>query len=41
MSRILSGMPRKEFESVNWIRKPDWEEFKEDIETIAFDMLSG
>ena len=41
VSRILTGMPRNEFESVNWISKPDWDDFKSDIERIAFEMING
>jgi hypothetical protein len=27
ISEILKGMPREEFDAVNWIQKPDWEVF--------------
>ena len=40
VSSILSGMPKSEFDSINWIRKPAWEEFKLDIDKIALEMLS-
>jgi predicted nucleotidyltransferase component of viral defense system len=41
ISEILCGMPQREFESIIWIKKPDWDEFRQDIKRIAFDMLSG
>jgi len=39
IAEILKAMPRDEFESVNWIKKPDWETFKNDIDGIVFDMM--
>ena len=41
VSRILAGIPRDEYEKINWIKDPGWESFKEDIDKIAFDMLNG
>ena len=41
VSKILSGIPKSEFEMISWIKKPDWLDFKEDIDKIAFDMLGG
>ena len=41
VSKILTGMPSSEFETINWIRKPTWEDFKKDIDRIAFEMLNG
>ena len=41
VSKILTGIPRSEFEMINWTRKPDWVEFKEEIDRIAFEMLNG
>jgi hypothetical protein len=38
---ILQGMPEQEFDSVNWIQKPSWQNFHNDIEKIVFDMMSG
>jgi len=38
---ILSGIPKSEFEGVQWIINPGWETFKKDIDKIVFDMLSG
>jgi hypothetical protein len=38
---ILQGIPESEFETVNWIKKPDWQVFRNDIEKIVFDMMSG
>jgi len=41
VSQILTGMPEKEFETIAWVKKPDWKDFQEDIKKIAFDMLNG
>jgi predicted nucleotidyltransferase component of viral defense system len=41
VSDILRGMPQSEFETVNWIQKPDWQEFRKDIDRIVYEMLSG
>ena len=41
ISQIIAGMPQKEFESIVWVKKPSWEEFREDIRKIAYDMLAG
>jgi hypothetical protein len=38
---ILQGMPRQEFETVNWIKKPEWQEFCDDIDKIVYDLASG
>ena len=38
---ILLGIPQGEFETIAWIKKPDWEEFRSDIERIAYEMISG
>lgn len=38
---ILKGMPQKEFETIAWVKKPDWQEFCNDIDRIVYDMLSG
>jgi len=40
IAEILKTMPRNEFENINWIDKPDWEIFKNDIDKIVFDMIS-
>jgi predicted nucleotidyltransferase component of viral defense system len=39
ISEILKGMPREEFEAVNWTQKPDWEVFCADMDRIVFDMM--
>ena len=39
-SEILSGVPKSEFDSIDWIKKPDWEEFKNDIEMIIHEMTN-
>jgi predicted nucleotidyltransferase component of viral defense system len=41
ISEVLTGMPQSEFETIVWVKKPDWEEFREDINRIVFDMMSG
>jgi hypothetical protein len=38
---ILQGMPQSIFETIAWIRKPDWQEFRSDIDRIAYEMISG
>jgi predicted nucleotidyltransferase component of viral defense system len=40
-SDILRGMPRHEFETVAWVKKPSWDEFQADIERIVYAMISG
>ena len=39
-SEIMTTMPRSEFETIAWTRKPAWEEFRADIEQIVFSMIS-
>ena len=39
--QYLQGIPRQNFEDINWIRKPDWAEFKKDIAVIAGEILLG
>ena len=41
ISEILSGIPRHEFETIVWIKKPDWEVFRSDIDRIVYEMISG
>ena len=41
VSEILQGMPQSEFETINWIKKPEWTTFREDIDRIAYEMVSG
>ena len=41
VSSILSGMPKSEFDGIHWVRKPEWADFKADLDRIAFDMLNG
>jgi predicted nucleotidyltransferase component of viral defense system len=38
---ILQGMPQSEFETVSWTKKPDWQEFRNDIDRIVLEMISG
>jgi len=41
ISEILTSMPESEFETVNWIKKPSWQEFRADIDKIVHEMISG
>ena len=41
ISDILTGMPQSEFETIAWVKKPEWDVFREDINRIVFDMVSG
>jgi len=41
ISEILTGMPQSEFETIAWTKKPDWQEFRSDIDRIVYDMMSG
>jgi hypothetical protein len=34
-------MPQSEFETIAWVKKPGWDEFREDINRIVFDMMNG
>jgi hypothetical protein len=34
-------MPQSEFETIAWVKKPEWEEFRSDIDKIIYDMLNG
>ena len=37
---ILQGMPESEFETIAWTNNPGWDVFKEDINRIAYEMIS-
>jgi predicted nucleotidyltransferase component of viral defense system len=41
ISEILTSMPQSEFETVAWTKKPDWQEFRNDIDRIVHEMISG
>jgi len=41
ITQILAGMPESEFDTIAWVKKTEWKEFKEDIDKIVFDMLNG
>ena len=41
IAEILKNMPQNEFETVSWIKKPDWKLFREDIDRIVYEMISG
>jgi len=38
---ILQGMPQSEFETIAWTKKPSWQEFRNDIDQIIHEMISG
>jgi hypothetical protein len=38
---ILLGMPPSELDTIAWTKKPDWQEFRSDIERIVYEMMSG
>ncbi|MDR2577470.1 MAG: nucleotidyl transferase AbiEii/AbiGii toxin family protein [Chitinispirillales bacterium] len=38
---ILKSMPQEKFDTIPWIKKPDWSVFCDDIGKIALDMLVG
>ena len=40
VSDILRGMPQSEFETIAWVKKPEWDEFRGDIDRIVFEMIS-
>jgi len=40
ISDILKGIPKSEFETIAWTKKPDWEVFQDDINRIVYDMVS-
>jgi len=41
ISEILTGIPQSEFETITWVKKPAWDEFRSDIERIVFDIMNG
>ena len=41
VSDILRGIPESEFNTISWVKKITWEEFKNDIDRIAYEMLNG
>jgi predicted nucleotidyltransferase component of viral defense system len=41
ISEILTSVPQSEFETVAWTKKPDWQEFRNDINRIVYEMMSG
>jgi hypothetical protein len=40
ISEILQGMPENALDEVAWVSKPDWQEFRADIDKIVYDMIS-
>ena len=41
IGEILKGIPQSEFETIVWTKKPDWKVFRDDIDRIVYEMLSG
>jgi predicted nucleotidyltransferase component of viral defense system len=41
IGEILTGIPKSEFETITWIKKPDWQVFQNDINRIVFNMMNG
>jgi predicted nucleotidyltransferase component of viral defense system len=41
IAEILRGIPRQEFETIQWVKNPGWEAFKADIDRIVYDMVGG
>jgi hypothetical protein len=41
ITEILTSIPQSEFETIAWTKKPDWQEFRNDIERIVYEMMSG
>jgi predicted nucleotidyltransferase component of viral defense system len=41
ISEILTSMPQSEFETIAWTKKPSWQEFRDDIDRIIHEMISG
>ena len=41
IAEILTSMPQSEFETIVWTKKPDWQEFRSDIDRIVYEMMSG
>ncbi|MDR2304298.1 MAG: nucleotidyl transferase AbiEii/AbiGii toxin family protein [Treponema sp.] len=38
---IIAGIPEGEFEALQWISKPRWQDFRADIDRMAEDMLNA
>ena len=41
INEIMKSMPQSEFETIAWIKKPDWEVFCSDIDRIVYEILVG
>jgi len=41
VTEILTSIPQSEFEAIAWTKNPGWQEFRSDIDRIAFEMISG
>ena len=40
ISEIMQSMPKHEFDSIAWVKKPDWDQFKNDINNIVYNILN-
>jgi hypothetical protein len=40
ISEILQSMPQSEFDTITWTKKPSWEEFRNDIDRIVYEMMN-
>ena len=40
IAEIIEGIPEDAFNSIKWIKKPDFEDFKKDLNIIACEMLN-
>jgi predicted nucleotidyltransferase component of viral defense system len=40
-AEILTGIPRHEFDTIQWVRNPGWQVFKADLDRIVYAMVGG
>jgi hypothetical protein len=41
IANLMTSMPQSEFETIAWTKKPDLQEFRNDTDRIAYEMMSG
>jgi hypothetical protein len=41
VAEILGGIPRHEFDAIQWTKNPGWQTFKADIDRIVYAMVGG
>jgi len=41
IAEILLGTPKEKFDNIMWTKKPEWEQFNNDIKQIANELLTG